>query len=102
MKQILIFSFFLIAGFAKAVPDPKITWIDISNGYIIVAGVLTENIDKPVGIKVTDAGITYATLTDLDGKWAMVVRGYSVRVTVEAWDLNNPKNRSKEITGLAK
>lgn len=94
-----LFFFFVATwatlGFAE-VPDPVISTLSSYNGHATIAGRLATQISAPVGISVRNGNITYSTITDTEGRWAIVIRHLGVNVSVQSWDLKVPSTRSIE------
>lgn len=79
------------------VPDPTITTTSTYNGYATVGGRLNAKAEGPVGISIRNGNLMYATITDLDGRWATVIRLQSTKVDVQSWSLTTPNERSEIV-----
>lgn len=90
--------FFSTIGLAQNIPDPVITATGVQNSYVTLAGRLKSVPGKPVGISVEHGRIHYTTLTDVDGRWGIVVRYQSNQLTVVSWDLFNPQDRGGPVS----
>lgn len=98
MKRLIIVLFFWGALAARAeVPEPVITVGEVLGRVAVVAGKLSAVPTKPVGISVLNGNIISSTLTDAQGRWSLVIRHLSHTVSVSAWDLMEPSDRSFEV-----
>lgn len=94
----------LVVGMAASapslanVPDAVITTLSSASGYATVGGKLTAKPKEPVGLSVQNGNILYSTVSDPDGRWAVVIRHISTQVTVNTWSLTNPAERSANVT----
>lgn len=81
---------------ASVPPDVVITESSSYGGYGTIAGKLTSKPSSSVGVSVENGNIRYSTVTDEEGKWAIVIRHRSSKVQAYSWDLNIPADRSTE------
>lgn len=94
MKKILTLTLF-VSLYALAIPEPVVTVSMAYSGYGTIGGKLaSSNNDKPVGISVRNGNVTYATTTDLDGRWAVVIKQLTTSVDVQSWDPSKRGERS--------
>ncbi len=96
MKFFFIFVGTLVLSTnSHGVPDPVITGTDSYQGYGTIAGKLkTPPEGNAVGISVRNGGVTYSTVTDKQGYWAIVIRHLSTTVEVQSWDQSNANGRT--------
>lgn len=78
------------------VPDVEITTLMSANSHATIAGRLKSKPQGPVGISVRNGNVMYSTVTDLEGRWGIVVRHLSVDVFVTSWSLTN-SDRGNEL-----
>ena len=97
MKNLLAIIFFGPLCFGS-VPEPIITTAHSSGSFAVVAGILSGKTDRAVGISVQNGNLMYSTLTDAQGRWGIVIRHLSTSLGVTSWDLQNPSEKSREIT----
>jgi hypothetical protein len=97
MKNVLAILFFGPLCFG-VVPEPIITTAHSSGSFAVVAGILSGKTNQPVGISITNGNLMYSTLTDAEGRWGIVIRHLSTSLGVTSWDLQNPSEKSREIT----
>lgn len=98
MKMIFYFLVFGLGVTAQGkIPDPVITVGEVMGRLAVVAGRLSVVPERPVGISVTNGNIISSTLTDEKGRWSLVIRHLSHTVSVTAWDLMAPSDRSFEV-----
>ena len=72
----VVFSGALFAS----IPEVVITFMDSYNGHAPVAGKLTARPEAPLGVTVRNGDIAYATVTDVEGRWGIVIRHRSVNL----------------------
>ena len=98
MKRLIIGLFLFGALAAQAqVPEPVITVGEVWGRLAVVAGRLSSKPQRPVGISVLNGNIISSTLTDDEGRWSIVIRHLSQTVSVSAWDLTDPSEKSLEV-----
>lgn len=97
MKYVLQLALFATVSSFAQVPEPVITTMTSSSGHATIAGRLNSKPEAPVGISVRNGNLIYSTITDLEGRWGIVIRHQSVNVSVESWNFNNPLERSEEL-----
>lgn len=103
MKKLVTTILFVISsGALAATPEPKVTHASVYQGYATIAGVLTETPQEPVGIRVENGGLTYATVTDPGGKWSIVIRYRGTEYNVTAFDMRQQQNVDTVIQGNLK
>lgn len=98
MKQLFILAAAIstIAGYAS-VPDVVITTTSTANGHATIGGRLAAKPDGPVGISVRNGNILYSTISDAEGRWAIVIRHLSTQVFATSWNLAAPSDRGNEV-----
>ena len=70
-----------------AIPEPVITATDTYQGYATVAGRLNAKPESALGVSVRNGNVMYSTVTDSEGRWAVVIRHRSTSVSVNAFEL---------------
>lgn len=93
---VLVATVSTLSVFAS-VPDVVITTLSSANGHATVGGRLTAKPDGPVGISVRNGNIMYSTITDAEGRWAIVIRHLSTQVFATSWSLTTPSDRGNEV-----
>jgi hypothetical protein len=78
-------------------PEPIITTARSSGSFAVVAGILSAKTNQPAGISIQNGNLMYSTLTDVEGRWGIVIRHLSTSLKVTSWDLQNPSEKSREI-----
>lgn len=101
-KAICFWMLFLVSTLWAAVPEPVITTASVSGAYAIVAGRLESKPSVPVGISVKNGNLMYSTLTDLEGRWGIVILFQNVNFTVQSWSLSEPTDKAQETVGKMK
>ena len=98
MKRLITGLCLLGALAAQAqVPEPVITVGEVLGRVAVVAGRLSVVPERPVGISVTNGNIVSSTLSDEQGRWSIVIRHLSHQVSVSAWELTDPSEKSLEV-----
>lgn len=101
MKNLFFFLSIVASAFSYAeVPDVVITTLSSANGHATVGGRLAAKPDGPVGISVRNGNIMYSTISDAEGRWAIVIRHLSTQVFASSWSLTSPSERSAEVVAL--
>ena len=91
-----IFLVLLIGSSVFAtIPEAVITHTNAYNGYATIAGRLTSKPEAPVGVTIQNGGIAYSTVTDNEGRWAIVIGHRSITVDAQSYNLSNGKEVSK-------
>ena len=95
MKNIFISAFLIFSNaIFAAVPEAVITFMDSYNGHATIAGNLAAKPDAPLGVTIRNGDIAYATVTDAEGRWGIVIRHRSVNVEALSYNLTNPADMS--------
>ena len=87
---------------AAEVPEPKVDYASVYQGYATITGVLVSQPNDPVGITIKNGGLTYSTVTDAQGKWGLVIRLLSSNYSVASFDLRKPGDHSLQLDGTFK
>ena len=88
MKSYFIYGLLLWATLLKA-ENAVIEYKESYNGFGTVAGkIISEKAEGPFVVTVENAGKAYSTITDSNGKWAIVFRHRSTKFDVTAKPLS--------------
>ncbi|MBI4405133.1 MAG: hypothetical protein HY537_13305 [Deltaproteobacteria bacterium] len=96
-KIIFLLAFCLCPVLFASLPDVVITVTSAYNGYATVAGRLTAKPEEPVGVTVRNGNIAYATVTDPDGRWSIVIRHISIHLTAQSFSLSRSSERGVPV-----
>lgn len=99
MKSLWILSLFLVSVSFAQIPEPIVTSASTLGGLAFIAGRLSEKTEKPFGVSVRNGNVLSSTLTDPDGRWAIVIRQLAMKYSVQSWELQSPRERSSWVTG---
>lgn len=100
MKKLILALNFISVMALSQVPEPVITDMSSAHSHATIAGRLNSKPTTPVGVSVQNGGIMYSTITDLEGRWAIVIRHRSVNVGVASWNLADAQDRFELQTVL--
>ena len=99
MKTLFLFWALLgSVGFAE-VAGPVVTSASAIGGVGFISGKLDGKTDRPLGISVQNGNVISSTVTDPEGRWAIVIRHLATQFTVTSWQLSQGLERSVEVRG---
>ncbi len=103
MKILGIIITLMVATLSFAgIPEPVVTYSSVYQGYATIAGKLATTPVGPVGISVENGGLKYATVSDSQGRWGIVIRYLGTTFSVNSFSLVQPSDVSAEISGVVK
>jgi hypothetical protein len=84
------------------IPSPVITTTSPNNFYALIAGRLERKPEAPLGISVRNGNVMYSTVTDLDGRWALIIKTLDNHVEASSWSMQGGAERSRWVNKTLK